>query len=124
MNITKEILEDYPNICAEIDDLSTYLRTVVGDTVQDGRSGHPHSRLILGVPEGNKERERLTRLKSQKLAIEKFVDNLPTSRQRRIIFLKAIKGEKWDTVAANMGHKYSADSVKQTYSRICKKYFK
>lgn len=34
--MTREQLEDYPNIVAEIADLQDYLHTVVGDTVQDG----------------------------------------------------------------------------------------
>ncbi|MBE6723468.1 MAG: sigma-70 family RNA polymerase sigma factor [Ruminococcaceae bacterium] len=119
--MTREQLEDYPNIVAEIADLQEYLHTVVGDTVQDGSSGYPHPILIRGLPAGDAERRRIKTLTAQKAEIEQFVDGLPTAKERRVFRYRVMDGFTWGTIAAKMGYRYSVDGVKKIYYRQLKK---
>ncbi|WOC33039.1 MULTISPECIES: hypothetical protein [Caproicibacterium] len=116
--MTREQLEDYPNIVAEIADLQEYLHTVVGDTVQDGSSGYPHSILIRGLPAGEKERQRIKALAAQKIEIEQFVDGLPTARERRLARAVMKYGTRWDVIRRELHSAKSADAVRMAYCRI------
>ena len=116
--MTKELLEQYPDICAEIKELEQRMREPVTDTVSGSSEDYPytqHAVSIRGVvPTLAEQRDALQK---QKEKIEEFVAALPASRQRRIVTYRAIKGMTWEQVAAKMGHRASADSVKHCYYR-------
>lgn len=112
--MTKELLEDYPHICAEIKELE---RTVT-DSVQGSMPDYPytaHSITIKGVPLNNQE--QIAILRAQKVEIEEFVQRLPNSELRRIVRLRAFQGRHWNSIAAKMGSEYSCDKVRNRYRR-------
>lgn len=114
--MTREQLEDYPNIVTEIADLQEYLHTVVGDTVQDGSSGYPHPILIRGLPAGDAERRRIQALTAQKAEIEQFVETLSDTRARRLLKMHYIFGWTWAKVSYRTGK--STDSNKKYLQRF------
>ena len=119
--MTKELLEQYPDLCAEIKDLERRMQNPVTDTVSGSSSGYPYTQhpvSIRGVPPGLQEQR--DRLVEQKTAIEAFVASLPTSKQRRIVTYRALGGLAWAQVAARMGHRYSESGAKSVYQRILK----
>lgn len=116
--MTREQLEDYPNIVAEIADLQEYLHTVVGDTVQDGSSGYPHPVLIRGLPAGERERQRIQCLTAQKIEIEQFVDGLPTAKERRLARSVMKHGPRWEVIRRELHSCKSADAVRMAYCRM------
>lgn len=120
--MTKELLEQYPDICKEIEDLERAASTPVSDVVSGSSDEYPftkHSVTIRGMPP-KQHRARIEELKRQKTEIEQFVFTLPNSKLRRIATLRAIQGLSWKSVAAKMGHKYSEDTVRKKYSEIFK----
>lgn len=119
--MTKELLEQYPDICTEILELEEQKRRGVSDTVSSSSTEYPytqHTVTIKGVPLDLQA--RLDRLKKQKAECEAFVVGLPNSRKRRIVTYRALKGYSWAGVAAKMGHHYSENSVKHIYYRAVK----
>lgn len=117
--MTKELLEQYPHICAEIKDLSHVERDVVAMSSYE----YPytkHSKSVQGVV--TKDMNLLMELKAQKLEIEEFVDKLPNSEIRRIVRMRAFEGLNWNDIAAKLGYKYSYYSVTHKYYRVIEKY--
>ena len=119
--MTKELLEDYPHICAEIKELE---RTVT-DSVQGSMPDYPYtprSITIQGLPRSNQE--QITFLRAQKAEIEEFVRSLPHSILRQIVEMRAFKGFKWDEIAGQIckttGKSYSANAIKIKYYQIFK----
>lgn len=116
--MTKDLLEDYPHICAELRELE---RTVT-DTVQGSVTVYPYtmrSVTIRGVPRN--DQEQIAFLRAQKTEIEEFVRGLPNSELRRIVKMRAFKGMKWDEIAGQLsrtGEVYTAASVKLKYYRL------
>lgn len=118
--MTKELLEQYPDICAEIHELEEQIRRGISDTVSASSTEYPytqHTVTIKGVPINL--HERLDRLKRQKAEIEAFVAGLPNSHQRRIVNYRALNGYEWKAVAAKIG--CSTDGAKKQYQRIFEK---
>ena len=118
--MTKELLEQYPNICAELADLERAASTPVSDVVSGSSDEYPftkHSVTIRGLPP-EQGWVSIRDLKDQKEEIERFVSKLPNSKLRRIVKLRAFEGNSWKDVAAKMGHKYSEDTVRKKYSEI------
>lgn len=67
--MTKELLEQYPDICAELADLERAARTPVSDVVSGSSGEYPytqHAVTIRGLP-AEQHRARIERLKRQKL---------------------------------------------------------
>lgn len=121
--MTKELLEQYPDICAELADLERAARTPVGDVVSGSSGEYPytqHAVTIRGFP-AEQHRARIEKLKRQKTEIEQFVFTLPNAKVRRIVTLRAINGLSWKSVAAHMGHRYSESVVKWYYYSIFEK---
>ncbi|MBE6723144.1 MAG: hypothetical protein E7572_11855 [Ruminococcaceae bacterium] len=116
--MTREQLEDYPNIVAEIADLQEYLHTVVGDTVQDGSSGYPRPILIRGLPAGERERRRIQALTAQKAEIEQFVDGLLTAKERRLARAVMKHGARWEVIRRELHSSGSADAVRKAFCRM------
>lgn len=116
--MTKELLEQYPDICAEVKELEEQQRRGVSDTVSASSAEYPytqHTVTIQGTPP--ELHARLDRLRAQKAEIEAFVAGLPNSRQRRVVTYRALRGYSWATVAAKIGYRYSAEAVKKQYYR-------
>lgn len=121
--MTKELLEQYPDICKEIEDLKRAAGTPVSDVVSGSSDEYPftqHSVTIRGLPP-EQHRARIEELKRQKTEIEQFVFTLPNAGIRRIATLRAINGLSWKSVAAQMGHRYSESTVKWYYYSIFEK---
>lgn len=121
--MTKELLEQYPDICAELADLERAARTPVSDVVSGSSADYPYTKhpvTIRGMPP-EQHRERIEQLKRQKTEIEQFVFTLPNAKLRRIATLRAINGLSWRCVAAQMGHRYSESVVKWYYYSIFEK---
>lgn len=123
--MTKELLEQYPDICAELADLERAARTPVSDVVSGSSGEYPytqHAVRVEGLPPVSPETyARIEALKLQKAEIEQFVFTLPNARIRRIATLRAINGLSWKSVAAHMGHRYSESVVKWYYYSIFEK---
>lgn len=118
--MTREQLEEYSDIVAEIKDLETRLNNPVYDVVSASSESFPYSQgksRVSGVPGAVLYRQRLENLKTQKLEIEKFIDTLPTSRQRRVVRLKVMDALSWNDIAAKMGYMHSVDSLRKCYTR-------
>lgn len=117
--MTKELLEQYPDICAEIRELEEQLHRGVSDTVS-GNAEDPYTqRPVYNTPGAPLDlAARRDRLNTQKTEIEAFVDGLPNSKIRRIVTYRALKGYDWKTVAARMGSGYSEATVKKRYYRV------
>lgn len=115
--MTKDLLEQYPDICAEIWELEEQKRRGVSDTVSGSSSEYPynqHTITIKGTPPDL--HLRLEGLKKQKAEIEAFVAGLPNSRQRRIVTYRALRGLSWDQVSQKIG--CSIEGAKKQYQRI------
>lgn len=122
--MTKELLEQYPDICAEIKELEQRMREPVTDTVSGSSEDYPYTQhpvSIKGIVPTLAE--QLDRLRKQKADIEAFVAKLPTSGQRRVVTLRAFRGLSWPNVSAKMGHRYSIDRTKRMYYSSLEKYF-
>lgn len=118
--MTKELLEQYPDICAELDELERAARTPIRDVVSGSSDTYPYTQhpvTVCGLPP-EQNRAAIEHLRKQKAAIEQFVFTLPNSKVRRIMTLRAIHGLSWKNVAAQMGHKYSESIVKRNYYSI------
>lgn len=118
--MTKELLEQYPDICAEIKELEEQQRRGVSDTVSASSTEYPytqHTVTVKGVPP--ELHARLEGLKKQKAEIEAFVAELPNSRQRRVVTYRALRGLRWEQVAAKIG--CSTEGAKKKYQRIFEK---
>lgn len=133
MAITKKELEDYPNIIAEIDDLTRRinksLTEIVTDVVSSSSPEYPyteHPTSIHGVSPNQalieRKRKLQDKLRRKTEEIEAFIDTLPSSKERRIVRMRVLDGMSWEQVAAKMGHKYTSASVRNAYSRIFKKF--
>lgn len=127
--ITKAALKDYPNLQPEIDRLEDRIRRgnmqQVVDTVNGSSTGHPytqHAISIVGAVPGPESiaglKQRREKLIQQKSEIENFVNGLPTSRQRQIVWMHIEDGLTWDEVAARIGKKSTAESVRKEFSRV------
>ncbi len=87
--MTKERLEQYPDICAELRELPK-----------------------VGF---SKRREELQRRKEE---VERFVERLPYSRQRRVVRMRALEGLTWRQVAGRMGHRYCVRHLIRIYKEV------
>lgn len=133
MAITKKELEDYPDMIAEIDELTRRINKSRKEIVTDVVSGssaefpyttHPMSIHGVALDETLVERKKKLRekLKKQTEEIEAFIDSLPTSKHRRIVRMRVLDGMTWDSIACKIEGDYTAKSVSQRYYRILKDY--
>lgn len=116
--MTKELLEQYPDICGEIRELEEPVTDVVKGSMPD----YPFTERSVTI-KGLGSTQDLAALKAAKTAIRDFVDGLPDAKQRRIVRMRVFKQMTWGQVAAKMGHRYSEDGVRKVYTRIIDKYF-
>lgn len=117
--MTKELLEQYSDICRELEDVERKLHQPVTDIVSGSGSEFPftqHTVSIRGVQPGLLEVK--ARLQAQKEEIESFIRGLPNSRLRRIVDYRVLQGMSWEQVAAKIGHRVSVYSVKRHYYKL------
>lgn len=120
--MTKELLEQYPDLCAEIKELEEQIRRGVSDTVSGSSPDYPYTQhpiTIQGVPPDL--HERIDFLKGQAIMIEEFINALPNSTYRRIVRYRVKYRMSWKTIAAKMGYRYSEQMVKRKYYEIFSK---
>jgi len=119
--MTKELLEQYPDICEEIKELEQRLKAPVQDTVSGSSESFPYTQhpvAIRGIPPGLAEQR--DRLVKQKKEIEAFVAGLPNSSYRRVVTYRALKGMSWKCVTAKMGGNYTERRAKNRYYEVIK----
>ncbi len=117
--MTRKLLEDYPHICAELEDVERKLHEPIIDTVSGSGSEFPytqHTIFIRGIdPDLLALRDDLL---AQKAEIEGFIRSLPNSKLRRIVNYKVAQGMTWEEVAAKMGHRVSVKGIQNQYYRM------
>lgn len=132
----KKVLESYPQIVAEIQELQENLQlvrrgTAVTDTVSGSMRVFPYLKCAITVSGscgqmGEKDpleelRRRLERLLQAKARIERFVNSLPSFRDRRIVRLKALQGLCWNEVARMAGGELSPEAARSIYRRALRR---
>ncbi len=117
--MTKNLLEQYPDICRELEDVERKLHQSVTDTVSGSSGEFPytqHTVTIRGVrPDLLARKDSLL---AQKEEIEGFIKALPNSKLRRIVDYKVVQGMTWEQVAARMGHRESVKGIQHRYYRM------
>lgn len=111
--MTKDLLEEYPNICAEIKELERENKTVISDIVRGSSDEFPFTAHPITVRGLGPQRyaEHIAKLKSQKQEIEQFVFGIKSSWLRRIVMLRAFHGYAWEQVAAQMSKGGKAPAI-------------
>lgn len=123
--MTKNLLEQYPDICKEIRELEEQKHRGVSDTVQASSPEYPyvqHTVTIQGTPPGL--HIRLDYLMRQRDEIEAFVEGLKESKERRIcrVVMRIGKRPSWTVVAKRLGYPLlAAESLRKTYERCFEK---
>ena len=125
--MTKEELEQYRSIVAEIDEIRDRLNdNTVHGTVTGSDSEFPyvkHSFSVGGVVDTERNKRDmilLRKLEVQKQTIDEFIANIPDSVTRRIFRYKYIDGTvkpSWIWVALKIGGDNTEDSVKKRVYR-------
>ena len=143
--VTKEILNQYSDLVAEISDLETKIQQIrkeidkieregaVVDTVSGGYGGTQHFR-IEGFPYPEYEKKRmLLKIREQQLLsyqiqqmemvneIERFLQGVDDAYMRRIIDYRVVRQLSWNRVADLMGGNSTEDSVRIAFSRFMEK---
>lgn len=122
--MTKELLEQYPDICAEIEELERENKTVISDIVRGSSDEFPfnlHSVTVQGMP-NPKHAERIRELEVQKAEIEAFVGRL-AYRPQKLARCVMKHGTRWNVVRRALNDSKSADALRMEFSRIFSKKF-
>jgi len=122
--MTRELLEQYSDIVAEIEELKAKSQSTWVNVVQASSKSIPYAKHTVftgGTKTTSIHIPRIQELEKQKAEILHFVNTRPTSKQRRILTHRILEGKRWDEVAAKMGYRYSQASLEKTYQRIFKK---
>lgn len=132
--MTKDIIEEYLDIQAEIRDLEQRIKIQASERVTDivraSGSDYPyleHQLSIRGRPpaDDSLQQKRLAlqnNLKELETEIEELVESLPHSRERLIARYRIFDGLSWKEIAGKMGLRYTEDNVRVIFSRILKKF--
>lgn len=142
----KHLLEQYADLLKERQDIQERIRKiekrldqmtkqgyVVSDSVTCGKRGKKPlgTKVITGFPFPEWDALQL-RLKCQKgmlvtadrklkediEQVEKFIQDVPDSRMRRILRYRYIDGQSWVQVAHRMGGRHTADSCRNSVDRF------
>lgn len=129
--MTKKELEQYRSICAEIEEINAKLAEKAAHvTVRGSDSEFPYTEHIMsvhGITHTNDNIRlisRLRNLKTQKQAIEHYIDSIEDSLTRRIFEYRYIYGAykpSWQRVAVLVGGGNTADSIRMCHIRQLKK---
>ena len=64
---------------------------------------------------------KLAEIQLQRKKVLNYIEDIPDSTTRQIVYLYCVSNLNWHQVSREMGEGYSADGVKQTYYRHLKK---
>lgn len=120
--MTKELLEQYPDICAEIEELKAKDGAAVSDVVQASAEEFPfnlHSVTVQGMP-NPKHAERIRELEAQKTEIEAFADSVEPAKKRRLVKYVMKYGCRWNVIRRCMDENKSANATRMEFERIFK----
>lgn len=125
--MTVERLSRYRTICVELNEIKSELRELESIDAVQTASKFPYSKHtvpVYGLPPGSdikKLRQQEAYLKSEKLIIENFVDDIEDKEVQSIVKWRYIKGRKkpsWQAIAMRLGH-----CSENTPKNKLKKYF-
>ncbi|MCF2651833.1 hypothetical protein [Anaeromassilibacillus senegalensis] len=122
--MTKELLEQYPDICKEIEDLERAAGTPVSDVVSGSSDEYPftkHSVAIRGMPPEH-HRARIEELKRKRDEIEAFAESIEDYRKRRLVKYVMKYGCDWNVIRRCMGGDKSADAIRKEFERFLKNF--
>lgn len=117
----KELVEQYKDICAEIELLKEEAAVVTCDTVSGSADEYPftkHSVAVRGVADRPEIRAKIAELEQLKAEVEKFVETVNSSRKRRLIRCVMKYGCRWNVVRRAMREGKSADATRKQFERI------
>ena len=99
--MTKDLLEEYPNICAEIEELERENKTVISDIVRGSSDEFPFTEHPITVRGLGPQRyaEHIAKLKAQKQEIEQFVFGIKSAWLRRVVMRKSREYDAADNIA-------------------------
>ena len=138
MPVDKQILYQYIDACElvketeqEIERIRRRRREIVTDKVRGSSYDFPFGQIsytVRGIPYDVQDQEMLDRkerileerkaaAEAVKLKAEEWMVTVPP-RMQRIIRYKVFEGMTWAQVAARMGRKATADSVKKEFQRF------
>ena len=128
--MTKEELEQYRSIVAEIDEIRDRLNShTVHGTVTGSDSEFPYVQHVMpvgGVTETEDNQSDMIlirRLECQKENIEAFIHNIPDSVTRRIFTYRYMDGTvrpSWQWIAFKIGH-YDEQYARRKHNKYLKK---
>lgn len=132
----KSVLEQYVDACEliketerELEKIRNRRREITTDKVKGSSYDFPFrmiSYTIHGIPDGDDEKlkdqehileERKTAAEAIKLQVEEWMNTIP-QRKQRIVRYKIFEKMTWEQVAARMGRKATADSIKKEFQRF------
>lgn len=138
MPVDKQILQDYIDACALIRETEADLRalqkkrkTIIQTNVKGSNPEFPYQEQHFKIQgtaftyqddAREREEEELLEQRKAKAAeiktqVEQWMLTVPV-RMQRIIRFKYFQGMSWDEVAAQIGRKATADSVKMEFRRF------
>ena len=99
--MTKDLLEEYPDICAEIEELERENKTVISDIVRGSSDEFPFTEHPITVRGIGPQRyaEHIAKLKAQKQEIEQFVFGIKSAWLRRVVMRKSREYDAADNIA-------------------------
>ncbi len=116
--MTKELLEQYSDICAKIEELKRPLK----DTVSGSSPVFPYTQHSITVFGFNTDRSaQMAVFEKQRDEIDAFIAKLPLPKQRLV--QAVIKyGTKWNVVRRVVNNGKSANATRMEYERIFKEF--
>ena len=139
--VNKQILEDYIDACAlieetekDIEKLNKRKNTIIQTNVKGSNPEFPyqsqHFRIAGCIFSYNDDaqlrheekllKERKEKAESIKLQAESVMNTAPV-RIQRIIRMRYFEGKAWDEVAVQLGRKATADSIRKELKRFLEK---
>lgn len=103
--MTKELLEQYPDICGE--------RKFLMDEIAEADKVNSIAAFSLRLKNAN----RIAELSAKKNSVEAFLDALPWGK-RRLVRAVLKCGTRWDVVRRELHSFKSPDALRMEYSRI------
>lgn len=141
----KNILKEYWDLSKELNDLQIEIEKIsfknkIADKVEESGRTLPFSlkmSSVLSFNDSNEKtskklddiatilRKRYDRLLDLRIQVEKFIDEIPTSRLRMIFTLRYIKHYRWEKIAIELSDNEkripTEDSIRKEHDRYLKK---
>ena len=129
--VTREMLEEYCSMIAEISEIKEMLKNLEEDmtdhsTILDYKTGFPRPQAVIGIDERKYlERKRIFRKRIEELEksceeVESFIESIQDSLTRRVFRMKFIEGKTMETIGRKVGLDRSSVSRKiDRYLKSC-----